>query len=896
MPAKDRLKTYREKRDFRKTAEPSGEGAGKRRAAEGRRYLIQKHDATRLHFDFRLEIDGVLASWAVTRGPSLDPEDKRLAVHTEDHPLDYGEFEGTIPKGEYGGGTVMLWDEGTWEPVEGEDDDISDGKLKFTLYGRRLRGNWMLVRIKNNRDPKSKADNWLLFKERDDHAIAEKTPLTERALTSVRTGRTMEEIAEGHVEWSKSGPKIRSEGGEALPKRAPRKSGVGGERLPLPKFVKPQLATLLEDAPAGDKWLHEIKYDGYRAIAATAGGKVAIYTRTGLDWSDRFASLVQPLADLPCRAALIDGEICVLDEEGRSDFGALQDALGRGNGGLLYYAFDLLSLDGKDLKKEPQIKRKEKLAKLLEDMPKAGPVIYSDHIEGHGPEFFERADAMKLEGIVSKLASAPYRSDRTKNWVKTKTKSGEGQEFIIVGWEPSPVKARAFASLLMATRESDRVVYRGKVGSGFSDDTLEKVGAELKKRAVKATSVEDIPPPVAKIARFVKPELVAEIEFRGWTREGLIRQGAFKGLRKDKPAAEIIRELPTPFAPAPGSGRRPARGQATAGAQTASEMGSRLRRNERKEEPAKRVTVIHEIDDDKDGDWIEIAGVKVTHPGRVMFPGRNITKKMLIEYQLAIADRILPHVALRPLSLVRCPRGQEGDCFFQKHALKGFPEEFKPIVIAEKEGRGTYLYIEDEKGLVAAVQMGALELHIWGSHNKTLEKPDRLVFDLDPDEEVDFAAVKLGAAEMRDRLKSIGIESFCMTTGGKGLHVVVPLTPKHGWDDIKAFAEAMARTLAADDPDRYLAVMSKAKRKGKIFVDYLRNGRGATAIAPFSTRARAGAPVAWPVNWRNLSKLENAHPVTIDNYADVLKRERTDPWKGYFDVDQVLPLEKLTGG
>jgi bifunctional non-homologous end joining protein LigD len=859
--AEDRLKTYRAKRDFRKTAEPAGGKAPRR--GPGRRYLIQKHDATRLHFDFRLEIDGVLASWAVTRGPSLDPADKRLAVHVEDHPLDYGEFEGTIPKGEYGGGTVMLWDEGTWEPLEGEPEDLSEGKLKFRLFGQRLRGAWMLVRIKNNRDKKSKADNWLLFKERDDHAVVEKIPITERALTSIRTGRTMEEIAEGHVEWSKAGPRIRGESGDAPAKRAPRKSGAG-ERLPLPKFVEPQLATLGEDAPTGDKWLHEIKYDGYRAIAATAGGRVAIYTRTGLDWSDRFASVVQPLADLPCKAALVDGEICVLDDNGRSDFGALQDALGRGNGGLIYYVFDLLALDGKDLRKEPQIKRKQQLAKLLEDMPKAGPVIYSDHVDGHGPEFFASAREHELEGIVSKLASAPYKSGRTKNWMKTKT--GKGQEFVIVGWDDSPVKARPFASLLMAARESDRMVYRGKVGSGFSDRDLDKIAKELKKREVDEATAEDIPPAEARGAHFVKPELVAEISFAGWTREGLIRHGAFKGLRSDKPARAIVRELPDPPDDPPA-------GQ------------------------AKRAsTNIHSIEDDKDGNAIEIAGVKVTNPDRVMFPGRNITKRMLIEYQLAIADRVLPHVALRPLSLVRCPRGQEGDCFFQKHASKGFPEEFKPIEIAEKESRGTYLYIEDKRGLVAAVQMGALELHIWGSHNKTLEKPDRLVFDLDPDEEVDFAMVKLGAAEMRDRLKSIGIESFCMTTGGKGLHVVVPLQPKHGWDDIKAFAEAMARTLAADDPDRYLAVMSKAKRKGKIFVDYLRNGRGATAIAPFSTRARAGAPVAWPVNWRNLSKLENAHPVTIENYAETLKRERTDPWKGYFDVDQVLPLEKLRGG
>lgn len=856
--AKQRLKDYRAKRDFRRTAEPSG-GEGKSQIYPGGRYLIQKHDATRLHFDFRLEIDGALASWAVTRGPSLNPEDKRLAVHTEDHPLDYGDFEGTIPKGEYGGGTVMLWDEGSWEPIEGEDDDIGDGKLKFRLHGGRLRGAWMLVRIKNSRDKKSNADNWLLFKERDDHAIVEKTPLIERALTSIRSGRTMEEVAAGHVEWGTAGSRVRGEGGDAPPKRPPRASGAG-KRLPLPKFVLPQLATLTEDAPAENKWLHEIKYDGYRAIAATAGGRVSIFTRTGLDWSDRFASVVRPLADLLCKAALIDGEICVLDQDGRTDFGALQDALGRGIGGLIYYAFDLLTLDGKDLTKRPQLERKERLAKLLEDSPPAGPVIYSDHVVGAGPEFFAKAEEAKLEGIVSKRADAPYRSGRTKNWLKVKT--GHGQEFIVIGWDDSPVKARPFASILLAVRESDRLVFRGKVGSGFSDRDLAVVAKELKKRAVKEPTAEEIPASAAKRAHFVKPELVVEIAFRGWTREGLIRQGSYKGLRRDKPAMEIVRELPAPPA---NPGRRGGSG-------------------------------LTEIEDDKDGNAIEIAGVKVTNPGRIMFPGRNITKRMLIDYQLAIADRILPHVAGRPLSLVRCPRGQEGDCFFQKHASPGFPDAFKPIKIKDKSGSDLYLYIEDRRGLVAAVQMGALELHIWGSHIGKHEQPDRLVFDLDPDEEVDFLAVREGASEMRDRLKAIGIESFCMTTGGKGLHVVVPLTPKHGWDDIKAFAEAMARMMAADDPDRYLAVMSKAKRKGRIFIDYLRNGRGATAIAPFSTRARAGAPVAWPISWRNLGKLESAHPVTIENYASTLRRERTDPWKGYFEVDQVLPLEKLRGG
>ncbi len=668
------------------------------------------------------------------------------------------------------------------------------------------------------------------------------------------------------------------------------------------------MATLTEAPPKGDDWLHEIKYDGYRAIAAMAGGQVAIYTRTGLDWTDRFAGLVQPIADLPCKAALLDGEICVLDKDGRSDFGALQEALSKGNGPLVYYVFDLLALDGTDLKKEPQLQRKEALATLLQDSPTAGPLLYSDHIVGHGPEFFAKAEELQLEGIVSKRADAPYRSTRSKAWLKVKT--GFGQEFIVIGWDASPVKGKRFASLLLAVRESDRLVYRGKIGSGFAEKDQEALWPKLKERAVKEAPAEEIPADVARKAHFVRPELVVEAAFRGWSSEGLVRQGSYKGLRSDKPAREIVAEIPShpvdlsdrsplegePVSPAkPEGGKRP--GPHPNPSRAAGRVRPPLKGEVENDPPARKRGNVLDIADDKDGNAIEIAGVKVTNPDRVMFPGRNITKRNLIDYQLAVADLILPHIANRPLSLVRCPRGQEGDCFFQKHASKGFPSEFKGIDIQEKEDRGTYLYIEDERGLVAAVQMGALELHIWGSHNKTLEKPDRIVFDFDPDEEIDFAWVKLGAEEMRDRLKSIGVESFCMTTGGKGLHVVAPLKPKHGWDDIKAFAEAMARMMAADDPDRYLAVMSKAKRKGRIFIDYLRNGRGATAIAPFSTRARAGAPVAWPVSWRNLKQLKSAHPVTIETYAEALKQlKRSDPWKGYFDVDQVLPLDGLTGG
>jgi bifunctional non-homologous end joining protein LigD len=850
----DRLATYRAKRDFGKTSEPAGKEG--RVHGGGGRYLIQKHDATRLHFDFRLEHDGVLLSWAVTRGPSFDPADKRLAVHVEDHPLAYGDFEGTIPKDSYGGGTVMLWDEGTWEPVGDADAGLAKGDFKFILRGARLKGKWVLVRMKPRRGERSKHENWLLIKERDEFSGPEKKPIIERALTSVRSGRTMEEIASGNVAWEK-GLRFRDASGDDKPaKRAPRPSGARG-RLPAPKFVPPQRATLVEAPPAGADWLHEIKFDGYRLEAAVGAAGVKLYTRTGLDWTEKFGDIVQPLADLPCRSALIDGEAVVLDGNGKSDFGKLQVAIAEGGGhGIVYYAFDLLALDGEDLRKLPLIERKSRLAKLFSDQPEAGPLFFSDHVVGHGAETFEHAREMKLEGIVSKRADAPYRTGRTRSWLKSKANSG--QEFIIIGWQPSTVKGRPFSSLLVATRDEDKLTYRGKVGTGYGERELKAVWAELAKRAVKSPRAPDVPRAIARKSKFVEPDLVAEIEFRGWTEEGYVRQGAFKGLRLDKPAKTVVREVADP----------PPRAQ--------------------------RTPSVVSVDSDRDTGTLTIDGVRVTHPDKVIFAPQHITKRGLIDYYRAVAPLMLPHVVNRPLSVVRCPDGAGGDCFFQKHASAGFPAAFKSVSIKEKEAKGEYLTIVDEKGLIAAVQMGVLELHIWGAHNATLEKPDRVVFDFDPDEAVSFDQVKAAAKDMRDRLAALGLTSFAMTTGGKGIHVVLPLTPHHGWDDVKAFAEAMARTLTDEAPELYLAEMSKVRRKGKIFVDYLRNGRGATAIAPYSTRARAGAPVAWPVTWRELAKLPSAHEVSVETAAAVLMKRKADPWAEYFDVKQVLPLDKLS--
>ena len=895
------LREYNARRDFARTAEPKGV-VGRQKKASKLRYLIQKHAARALHYDFRLEWNGVLMSWAVPKGPSEDPDDKRLAVRTEDHPLDYGDFEGTIPKGEYGGGTVMLWDTGTWTPQEQEPDveeQLRKGKLAFILHGERLHGKWALVKLRK-RSPKDKGNNWLLIKELDDYMRRGGTPSVETETTSVRSGRSMDEIAAGKAVWhsnrkaaDKGDPEIvagsktsASKARSGSKKKSVRPASVSPERkrakAELPAFVEPQLATLVDGPPDGNEWLHEIKYDGYRGVAAIAGGKVAIYTRNGLDWSDRFARLVPALQDLPCESALLDGEIAVADAKGHTDFGALQDALSTGKGALTYYLFDLLELDGEDLQRRPLTARKQKLRALLQRV--AAPLVYSDHVVGNGAEAFAQACAMKLEGLISKQADAPYRSGRTRSWLKSKC--GFEQEFVIIGWRPSDKAGRPFSSLLLAVREGDTFRYAGRVGSGYSGEGLDSLSKQFKALARKTPPVPDVPRDIARHARFVEPKLVAEIAFRGWTREGLVRQGSFKGLRSDKPATEVVKEAPMPAKAAKSTGKTskkaPVKKKASARKASVKKASSRTA-------SARTIASPRVASHARDGAE-EIAGVRVTHPDRVMYPDCGITKRDVIAHYLSIADLMLPHIADRPLSLVRAPRGVGGETFYQKHASDGWPDEFKAISIREKSGSDRYLYIEDERGLVAAAQMSVLELHIWCCHVDAVEKPDRLVFDFDPDEDLDFGHVRAAAKDMRAMLKEIGLQSFPMVTGGKGVHVVVPLKPGHDWDEHREFAEALARVMAEREPERFIANMSKAKRRGKIFVDYLRNQRGATAISPFSTRARKGAPVAVPVSWEKLARLDNAHPVAVGEAAKFIGR--SDPWPGYFKLRQALPKLK----
>jgi bifunctional non-homologous end joining protein LigD len=837
MPEDAQLQEYRKRRNFRRTHEPKGGRPSK----SGRRYLIQRHAARRLHYDLRLEHEGVLKSWAVTKGPSLDPSHKRLAIQTEDHPMEYGDFEGTIPEGEYGAGTVMLWDEGEWEPSGDPDEGFKVGKLKFRLHGERLNGGWTLVRMRGRKGEKHA--NWLLIKERDETAREDGDARLEAEDTSVRSGRIMRAITEGQAVWSsRQGRKAATRPKDSSSAEAKSSTRVGSARLP--KFVSPHLATLVDTAPEGDNWLHEIKYDGYRILAAVAGGKAAVRTRKGIDWTDKFLAIADAIRDLPCRSAQIDGEVAVADDAGRTDFGALQNALSTGKGGIGYYVFDLLSLDGNDLRDTPLLERKARLKALL-GRHRTDVLRYCDHVAGHGSEVFEQACELGLEGIISKRADASYRSGRTRNWLKVKC--AMGQEFVVVGWSPSTVTGRAFSSLLLGVHQGDGLRYAGRVGSGFSDSDLEAIGKLLNALERKTPAAEGVPKQLARKARFVRPDLVVEIALRGWTGENRIRQGSFKGLRTDKPACEIARESSV----SPG-------------------------------------TSVMEREDER-----TVAGIHITNPDRVLYPEQGVTKQSLVDYYLAVADRMLPHVVNRPLALVRCPSGHDQECFFQKHASPGFPDAFKAVAIKEKSTKDAYLYIDGVGGLVAAAQMGVLEIHLWGCRTDKVERPDRLVFDLDPDEGIPFDRVKDAARDLRGRLDELGLTSFPLATGGKGLHIVVPLIPSHDWDDHKAFAEAIARLMAEESPDRYVAVASKTRRRGKIFIDYLRNGRGASSIAPYSSRAKAGAPVALPVSWRTLGRVKGARLARVSEARKVVRRK--DPWEGYFDVHQALPLSKVKG-
>ena len=834
MAGSDLLATYNAKRDFKKTPEP----AGKATASEnGDLFIVQKHDATRLHWDLRLEVDGVLKSWAVTKGPSPDPDIKRLAVRTEDHPMSYAEFEGTIPKGEYGGGTVMLWDRGSWAPIEGKSaKDLEKGHLHFTIQGERMKGEWLLIRLKKK--PGEKRENWLLRKLQDEYA-EEGDALVQRELTSVLTQRSMAEIAaDKKGEFPLAGKKddaFLSQMKKASAHNVKKAKGGKRRSAPLPEFRKPQLATLVDDVPAGNTWMHEIKFDGYRALIAAKGEDIRVYTRSGKDWTDKFVPLVDAVAALDLPSCLIDGEIVAYDAKGNPDFSSLQSVLKRGHGSqtqtdkLAFYGFDLLELEGEDLAKLPNIERKERLDALLGTAQP--PIHVADHVIGSGEKLYRSMCDAGQEGIISKTIDGPYSGSRSKRWVKVKCT--RRQEFVIIGWKKSSAKGRPFSSLLMAQHENGELIYKGNVGTGFSADDLDELSAKMK-RLERKTPPAEVDKVSSRGVTWLTPKLVAEVAFAEFTGDGNIRHGSYLGLRGDKKASDV----------------QPETAEAT---------------------PA------------------ETEAVKISSRERVVFPESGQTKGQLADYYQAVAAIMLPFVGHRPISLVRCPQGRSRKCFFQKHDSGSFGDGVQQVPIKEKDGgHEDYLFVKDARGLLQCVQMGTIEFHGWAARSEAVEQPDRMIFDLDPDEGLDFEDVKMAATDIRDRLADIGLVSFAMLSGGKGVHVVVPLTPGHSWEAHKDFSRRFAEALSLAEPARFIATMSKAKRKGKIFIDWLRNQRGSTAVVPYSARAREGAPVAVPIAWNELKKMEDAKPYSIDDAKRLLDRAQSKALAGWGFASQKL--------
>ena len=814
------LTLYRKKRNFDATPEPRGDAV----ASGQNSFVVQKHDARRLHYDFRLEMDGVLKSWAVAKGPSLDPAVKRLAVAVEDHPLEYGDFEGTIPKGEYGGGTVIVWDRGTWRPDGDPQKGFAKGHLEFELFGEKLHGRWHLVRMATK--PKEKHENWLLIKGDDGAARPEKDGdiLVEQP-DSAKTGRDLAAVATEAPGWSSKSGKLP---GPADPSKV-----KGAKKSKMLGFVEPALASLAASPPSGERWLHEIKFDGYRLQARLEAGKVTLLTRSGLDWTHKFGDrITEALRALPVETALLDGEIVVENGAGASDFSALQSDLSENRSDrFIFYLFDALYLDGFDLRDAPLIERKVRLKNLV---PATGPLRFSDHFEENGELVLRHVCRMSLEGIVSKLRDAPYRSGRGKSW--TKSKCSARQEFVIGGYVISSTSRKAIGSLVLGAFDKGALEYVGRVGTGFTQKMAAELFARLETLQTKASPfAQKLSAEEARQVVYVEPKLVAEIEFRAWTADGHLRHAAFRGLREDKPATSVVRETPPPPPPP--------------------------------KEPRRMV--------------------KLTHPDRLYWPDAGVTKEGLADYYAEIFRFAAPFIVGRPLALLRCPDGIDGQQFFQKHPWKGMGSAILPV---EDPTGETAIAIKDVDGMISLAQGAALEIHPWGSTLADWERPDILIMDLDPGDGVAWEMVIAAAREIRERLERAGLTAFVKTSGGKGLHVAAPLKPQAEWPAVKTFAKSFADAMAADSPEAYVSTIPKARRQGKILIDYLRNQRGATAIAPYGARARPGAPVSMPLDWEELSPAIGPAHFTIANAPTRLASLSKAPWEDFREA--AAPLEQ----
>lgn len=808
------LNEYNQKRNFERTFEPEGKTEN---SEESLRFVVQHHLARREHYDLRLEWNGVLLSWAVPKGPSYDTHDKRLAVRVEDHPLEYRNFEGTIPKGEYGGGVVMLWDEGYWEPYVNVDEGLSEGMLKFVLKGRRLKGKWALIRLKGKAGETK--DNWLLLKEKDEYVKAEEG-MSEFTI-SIRTGRTMAEIEKGQDEKITKNPFYKAD---------------------------VQLAKLVKTVPEGDDWLYEMKYDGYRIMAFVEGNNARLITRNGNDFSKRFYEISSSLIDwAKGRAFVLDGEVVITDESGKTDFQALQNYLkNKKSQNLTYIIFDLLALDGVDIREQPLVKRKEILENLMKDAPKR--LYYSRYVKGYGKESFAAACESNMEGIIGKKVDSTYNGTRNDDWVKLKC--DKRQEFVIGGYTLSDKRISGVSSLILGVYEGDKLVYAGRAGTGFSESDMKVL--EIKFEKIKRVESPFIETPKSKPNEkiiWLEPELVAEIKFAEWTKENLLRQASFKGIRTDKSPKDIKREKP----------------------QDETELNS--------------ISETVEIQTKVNAKGFVIEGVKISNPDKVLFNNPEITKEDVIRYYQSVSERMLPYVSHRILSIVRCPKGVSQTCFYKKHPGPGSKGIVTMPISSDSKEAEEYFYIENITGLISEAQMGTLEFHIWGSSVEQLEMPNMMVFDLDPDEGMELGRVRQGVEDVKNILDELSLKSYLKVSGGKGYHVVVPLKPYADWNKFHDFAKQVAEVMEYKWPERYTSNVRKASRKDKIFIDWIRNARGATSIAPYSLRARKGAKVSMPISWNELNTVD---PDGINIEEALLRIGGNDPWEGFFCNNQML--------
>ncbi|MBX8512899.1 DNA ligase D [Pseudomonas cichorii] len=811
---------YTRKRNFEITSEPAETSEKKGKAhTRALSFVIQKHDARNLHYDFRLELGGTLKSWAVPKGPSLDPTQKRLAVHVEDHPLGYASFEGSIPKGQYGGGDVIVWDRGVWQPHGDPQEAYRQGKLKFTLIGEKLTGDWALVRtrLKGSGDK----EQWLLIKEKDavarpaaEYDIIREQPQSVISGNQVGMTRTVKE--------KKTAKKPR-----------PAKQDT------FPEQLAPQLATLVEAPPEGD-WLYEIKFDGYRILARLHDGDVKLLSRNGNDWTDRMPQLASALKALKLKDSWLDGEVVVLDSQGLPDFQALQNAFETGRSqDILYYLFDAPFLKGQDMRERPVEERREALRQVL-DKQKSTLLRYSDAFRVGHRNIVESASAMGLEGVIGKRAGSPYVSKRNADWIKLKCRLR--QEFVIVGYTAPQGSRSGFGALLLAVNDEDAgLVYAGRVGTGFSAVLLKQL---LKRLEPLQRDTSPLARPLnsaqKRNVQWLEPQLVCEVEFAQWTREGILRQAAFVGLRSDKPASDIVREHPQ---------------------QVTAPSAPKVSRNARGK--------------------VNVAGIGVSHPERVIDRESQAQKIDLAHFYESIADWILPHLANRPVALLRCPEGVEGEQFFQKHAERLAIPHIHKLDPALDPGHAPLMEVDTVQALIGATQMGAIEFHTWGATHDRIETPDHLVLDLDPDPALPWRSMIEATQMLLAVLEELGLEAFLKTSGGKGMHIIVPLARQADWDSVKAFAKAIAEFVSRQLPERFTAVMGPKNRVGRIFVDYLRNTRGGSTVTAYSVRARPGLPVSVPISRDELEGLQSARQWHIGNLEQRLRQLGSDPWAGY---------------